>query len=80
MIDSKALGKPNPFDGQESKWHIWAVKLVIYLPSVYAELLRVLERCADQDGQIREADVSEAFDGDIDPVRLTEMEGQVQTV
>ena len=54
LIDTKGLGKPNPFSGQLAEWEAWSFKFVTWMGAQFGEAEKILEMAASHQGAITE--------------------------
>ena len=84
LIDTRGLGKPGNFTGQQDKWLSWSTKTRNYVLGVFPELRPVLEWAEEKAGEISSDDIDESFgeladDSDTIP-GVADLDGQLYTV
>ena len=85
LFDSKGLGRPHIYDGDEAKFHVWAVKTKNYIYGSFPELRRALEFAEDTDvDSIDNAVITSEFGVEADPMDQIEnihaLQEQIHTV
>ena len=73
LFDSKGLGRPSIFDGDETKFHVWSVKTKNYIVGTFPEIRRALEFAEDTEVEkITLNVVRREFGEDADEIDLIE--------
>ena len=61
LIDTKGLGKPEKFTGEEQGWLYWKTRMESFVTSVYPQMDAVLEWAEEQDTEVTQATLRAAF-------------------